>query len=116
PPPDRGRARRACRLRRRAGRERAVACPSGRLCPCRTRRGRGRLKPAAKGGRAMSAEPALADSRNAGARVAGLVRRARAAMEAYENRDQARIDEAVTAVAWSIYKPENARMLAELAV
>ena len=29
---------------------------------------------------------------------------------------QARIDEAVTALAWSIYKPENARRLAEIAV
>ncbi len=48
--------------------------------------------------------------------VAGLVDRARAAMDAYENGDQARVDEAVTALAWSIYKPENARMLAELAV
>ena len=48
--------------------------------------------------------------------AAGLVERARAAMAAYENGDQARVDEAVTALAWSIYKPENARMLAELAV
>ena len=48
--------------------------------------------------------------------VAGLVERARAAMDAYENHDQARVDEAVTALAWSIYKPENARALAELAV
>lgn len=30
--------------------------------------------------------------------------------------DQARIDEIVTAVAWSLYKPENARRLAEMAV
>ncbi len=48
--------------------------------------------------------------------VAELVARARDAMEAYENHDQARVDEAVTALAWSIYKPEHARMLAELAV
>ena len=48
--------------------------------------------------------------------VAGLMERARAAMDAYENHDQARVDEAVTALAWSIYKPENARALAELAV
>ena len=48
--------------------------------------------------------------------VGGLIDRARAAMAAYENDDQARVDEAVTALAWSIYKPENARMLAELAV
>ncbi|WP_099867541.1 acylating sulfoacetaldehyde dehydrogenase [Pararhizobium haloflavum] len=50
------------------------------------------------------------------AKVAALIDRARAAMEAYENHDQARVDEAVTALAWSIYKPENARRLAELAV
>lgn len=48
--------------------------------------------------------------------VRALVSRARAAMEAYENTDQARVDEAVTALAWSIYKPEHARRLAELAV
>ncbi|HEY5831643.1 MAG: aldehyde dehydrogenase family protein [Hyphomicrobiaceae bacterium] len=33
-----------------------------------------------------------------------------------EAHGQARIDEAVTALAWSIYKPENARRLAEIAV
>ncbi len=48
--------------------------------------------------------------------VAALVARARAAMDAYENDDQARVDEAVTALAWAIYKPAHARMLAELAV
>lgn len=53
---------------------------------------------------------------SAEAAVADLMRRAGAAMEAYENHDQARVDEAVTALAWSIYKPENAEMLAELAV
>lgn len=50
------------------------------------------------------------------AAAADLVARGRAAMEAYDNHDQARIDEAVTALAWSIYKPENAEALAELAV
>ena len=48
--------------------------------------------------------------------VAALIVKARAAMQAYENDNQARVDEAVTALAWSIYKPENAKMLAELAV
>ena len=48
--------------------------------------------------------------------VATLIARARAAMDAYENHDQARVDEAVTALAWAVYKPENARLLAELAV
>ena len=37
-------------------------------------------------------------------------------MDAFDNHDQARIDEAVTALAWSIYKPENAETLAVLAV
>jgi sulfoacetaldehyde dehydrogenase len=45
-----------------------------------------------------------------------LVRRGRAAMEAFADADQARADEAVTALAWSIYKPEHARELAEMAV
>ena len=48
--------------------------------------------------------------------VAALVDRARAAQVVFDNHDQARVDEAVTALAWSIYKPENARLLAELAV
>ncbi len=48
--------------------------------------------------------------------VAEVVARARAAMDAYENHDQARVDDAVRALAWSIYKPEHARLLAELAV
>ncbi len=49
-------------------------------------------------------------------RVAVLVARARAAMEDFKNVNQARADEAVTAVAWSLYKPEHARDLARMAV
>mgnify|MGYP001823396155 CR=1 FL=1 len=56
------------------------------------------------------------DSPDPKAAVATIVARARAAMDAYENDDQSRVDDAVRALAWSIYKPENARMLAELAV
>ncbi len=48
--------------------------------------------------------------------TATLIKNARTAMEAFENNDQKRLDEAVTAVAWSLYKPENAHVLAELAV
>ena len=48
--------------------------------------------------------------------IAKLVQRARAAMELFADADQARVDEAVTAVAWAIYKPDRARELAELAV
>lgn len=55
-----------------------------------------------------------------GAIVAAVLARARAAMAAYGDEiargGQARIDEAVTALAWSIYKPENAKALAEIAV
>ena len=51
-----------------------------------------------------------------GCPVAELARRAKAAMESYENRNQNRVDMAVRAVAWAICKPENARMLAEMAV
>lgn len=52
--------------------------------------------------------------------VGPLVAAARRAMATYAREitkgGQARIDEAVTALAWSIYKPENARRLAEIAV
>ncbi len=58
-------------------------------------------------------EPASGSAEQA---VADLMRRAHGAMEAFENQDQSRVDEAVTALAWSIYKPENAKLLAELAV
>ena len=37
-------------------------------------------------------------------------------MAAFADADQARVDEAVRALAWSLYKPEHARELAELAV
>ena len=52
----------------------------------------------------------------AAAAVDNLMRRARTAMDEFAGADQARIDEAVTALAWSIYKPEHAAELAELAV
>ena len=49
-----------------------------------------------------------------------LMRRARAAMATFaaeiDREGQPRIDEAVTALAWSIYKPETAKRYAELAV
>ena len=50
------------------------------------------------------------------ATVDGLIRRARAAMDAFKDSDQARVDEAVTAIAWSLYKPEHAEALARMAV
>jgi len=48
--------------------------------------------------------------------VDSLIERGRAAMAEISNADQARIDEIVTAIAWSLYKPENAQRLAEMAV
>ena len=57
-----------------------------------------------------------AESSDETQRVAVLVERARAAMEGFKNVDQARADEAVTALAWSLYKPEHARELAQMAV
>jgi sulfoacetaldehyde dehydrogenase len=48
--------------------------------------------------------------------VDALVRRARAAMGAFASADQALVDDAVRALAWSLYQPEHARALAELAV
>ena len=48
--------------------------------------------------------------------VAALVKSARDAMDDFFSSDQARVDEAVTALAWAIYEPERARELAERAV
>jgi sulfoacetaldehyde dehydrogenase len=48
--------------------------------------------------------------------VAELLANARLAQLEAANWSQQRTDEAVTAVAWSLYQPEHARMLAELAV
>ena len=63
---------------------------------------------------------ARGDRHVAGADVGVLIDRARAAMVVYAEEirrsGQPRIDEAVTAVAWSLYRPDNARRLAELAV
>lgn len=48
--------------------------------------------------------------------AASLVMRGRAAMMEIENAGQTVLDQAVTALAWSHYRPENARELAETAV
>ena len=48
--------------------------------------------------------------------VAEVVSRARAAVHLFENDDAERVNDAVRALAWSVYKPEHAKMLAELAV
>lgn len=62
------------------------------------------------------ARPAPEGQDDESARVEALIDQARAAMREVAAADQARIDEIVTAVAWSLYKPENAQRLAELAV
>ena len=48
--------------------------------------------------------------------VVNLVARARSAMARFIDSDQERVDEVVTALAWSLYKPDHARELAEIAV
>jgi len=48
--------------------------------------------------------------------VDALIRRARAAMAAFASADQELVDDAVRALAWSLYRPDHARELAELAV
>jgi sulfoacetaldehyde dehydrogenase len=48
--------------------------------------------------------------------VEQLIERAQGAMQQFAGADQSRVDEVVTAVAWSLYKPENAKRLAEQAV
>jgi sulfoacetaldehyde dehydrogenase len=60
--------------------------------------------------------PPTVDQGSPEAAAAALVARGRNAMAAFAGLGQARIDEAVTALAWSLYKPENARALAEMAV
>lgn len=60
---------------------------------------------------------ALQNPEQAGSdQVRDLVLRARAAMSLIADCGQERVNELVTAVAWSVYKPENARRLAEMAV
>ncbi len=51
-----------------------------------------------------------------GVGVDRLVERARMAMNLFENRSQERVDDAVRALAWSIYHAGRARQLAEMAV
>ena len=65
----------------------------------------------------MSARPQrVTESPDHTSVVETLIERGRAAMDSFESASQERLDEAVTALAWSIYQPERARTLAELAV
>ncbi len=49
-------------------------------------------------------------------RIDALVAKGRAAMNMFQTEEQDKVDTAVRALAWAIYKPENARLLAEMAV
>ncbi len=48
--------------------------------------------------------------------VDGLLRKARVAQQQFANASQQQADDAVTALAWSLYRSDNAKRLAELAV
>ena len=56
------------------------------------------------------------ENNNISSIISELVTRGRQAMATFENEDQGKIDEAVTALAWSIYQPDRAKELAEHAV
>ncbi len=63
----------------------------------------------------MSGNPSgIADDMNTA--IAAQVERGRQAMNTLRDASQARVDEAVTALAWAIYKPQRARELAEMGV
>src|SRR3546814_6721574 len=65
---------------------------------------------------AVTAVPLDAPAPETQATVDDVVRKARTAQAAFADASQERVDEAVRALAWSIYKPEHAREVAELAV
>jgi sulfoacetaldehyde dehydrogenase len=64
----------------------------------------------------MAAVSARPDSGDAGNVVKAIVERSRRAQQSFAHASQERTDEAVRALAWSLYKPEHARQVAELAV
>ncbi len=63
----------------------------------------------------LSSATAVADDNEQPA-INGLMQRARAAQAQFANATQEQVDAAVTAIAWSLYKTENAKALAEMAV
>jgi sulfoacetaldehyde dehydrogenase len=60
--------------------------------------------------------PMQTEERDDAAAIKSLIDKARAAMAVFANADQARVDEAVTALCWAIYQPEHAKEAAEAAV
>ena len=63
----------------------------------------------------MSNQPTVTD-KNEHAIVAGLISDGRSAMQQIAGYSQEQVDELVTAIAWALYQPANARAMAELAV
>jgi len=63
-----------------------------------------------------AAAEASATENDPAAVITGLIDKAKAAMDAFDSTNQAAVDEAVTALAWSIYEPAHAKELAEVAV
>jgi sulfoacetaldehyde dehydrogenase len=64
----------------------------------------------------MSSASAVPFSPDHAATIGGLIERARTAQAAFGSADQATADDAVTALAWSLYQPAHARTVAEMAV
>ena len=64
----------------------------------------------------MTAAAAMLPEPDGRAVVEELMARARVALASFAGADQARVDDAVRALAWALYRPEHARELALLAV
>lgn len=64
----------------------------------------------------VAVDSKAADERDVRREVSTVVARAGDAQREFAGADQERVDDAVRALAWSLYKPEHAREVAELAV
>ncbi|MDH3694151.1 MAG: aldehyde dehydrogenase family protein [Gammaproteobacteria bacterium] len=64
----------------------------------------------------LSSATVVADDNDEQGAINQLMQHARAAQAQFGNATQEQVDAAVTAIAWSLYKPENAKALAEMAV
>ena len=56
------------------------------------------------------------ESQTARSNIKGLIRLARQAQRAYQRFSQQRVDEVVTALAWTVIQPEHNQMLSQMAV
>ena len=70
----------------------------------------------ASGTNASSTSHSAGPDRNHETAIAALVCRAGAAMDRFGNDDQDCVDQTVRALAWAVYNPRNAALLAEMAV